>query len=167
MLLPAAEPHGTSSYLAVAPQNPLGLVEALLGAMNHAATLHEDSEDSEAILEFTSNLRKAMHVAMVSGDGTRDLCGPAGLTTEQFVNVVAESIGTDMATIDLSDDKPRVVPELSVSGHAQIDVDYDLVRGLFDALDTDGNGTIDLAEFTRGLDRLNILPTKQMVETAK
>lgn len=57
------------------------------------------------------------------------------------------------------------MPELSLSGNTKVDVDYDVVRGLFDALDTDGNGTIDFPEFTRALDRLNILPTKQMLSS--
>ena len=69
--------------------NPLGLAEALMGAMNHAATLHEpDGEDARAILAFTDKLRQVMHEAMVKGQGTRDLCGPSGLTTEQFIEIV-------------------------------------------------------------------------------
>eukprot|EP01052_Picozoa_sp_SAG31_P014974 SAG31_NODE_948_length_10825_cov_9.412829_7_plen_41_part_00 len=33
-----------------------------------------------------------MHKAMVSGKGTRDLCGPSGLTTEEFVDYIASGI---------------------------------------------------------------------------
>ena len=33
-----------------------------------------------------------MHSLMVSGQGTRDLCGPSGLTTEQFVDEVATKL---------------------------------------------------------------------------
>ena len=31
---------------------------------------------------------------MVNGQGTRDLCGPSGLTTEAFVDMVAEQLAT-------------------------------------------------------------------------
>ncbi|KAK3285804.1 isocitrate dehydrogenase (NAD(+)) idh1 [Cymbomonas tetramitiformis] len=71
--------------------NPLGLVEALIGAMQHAASL-EGGPEAEKIIAFTNNLRKVMHQLMVEGKGTRDLCGPAGLTTEQFIEAVAERI---------------------------------------------------------------------------
>ena len=32
------------------------------------------------------------HKCRVEGQGTRDLCGPEGLTTEQFVEVVAKRL---------------------------------------------------------------------------
>merc|ERR1740130_2393194 len=69
--------------------NPLGMAEALLGAMNHAATLAGEKEGGET-QAFTARLRKSMHRCMVSGKGTRDLCGPAGLTTEAFISAVKQ-----------------------------------------------------------------------------
>ena len=42
--------------------------------------------------EFAMNLRSIIHKCMVEGQGTRDLCGPEGLTTEQFVEVVAKRL---------------------------------------------------------------------------
>jgi isocitrate dehydrogenase len=69
--------------------NPLGMVEALLSAMNHAGALEGNRED---IVEFTTSIRQHVHQAMSSGNGTRDLCGPTGLTTEQFIDYVAEKI---------------------------------------------------------------------------
>jgi isocitrate dehydrogenase len=40
--------------------NPLGMVEALIGAMQHAATLDKtgSAEDNKAIIAFTSDIRK-------------------------------------------------------------------------------------------------------------
>ena len=35
--------------------------------------------------KYTSSLRNAVHNTFRNGQGTRDLCGPAGLTTEAFV----------------------------------------------------------------------------------
>ena len=61
--------------------------QALLGAMNHAAVLAGEQEGGET-QTFTARLRKSMHRCMVSGKGTRDLCGPSGLTTEAFIAAV-------------------------------------------------------------------------------
>lgn len=80
--------------------NPLGMVDALLCAMNHAATLAlldvEDDFDSckkeqaEGILHYTSLVKKAMHNTFRYGQGTRDMAGPSGLTTEAFIDKVGE-----------------------------------------------------------------------------
>ena len=70
--------------------NPLGLVTALIGAMNHSANLAAATGyDAKPLTDFTAKLYKAMTVSMATGKGTRDLCGPAGLTTEGFINHVA------------------------------------------------------------------------------
>eukprot|EP00729_Bicosta_minor_P020103 gene20103-19252_t len=49
--------------------NPLGMVEALIGAMQHAGKLDGGRDD---IQEFTLALRGCMHRAMASGKGTQD-----------------------------------------------------------------------------------------------
>jgi isocitrate dehydrogenase len=67
--------------------NPLGMAEALMSAMRHAADL--DSKHKAFIYNYTDMLRAAMHRTMVYGQGTRDLCGPDGLTTEDFIDKVA------------------------------------------------------------------------------
>ena len=70
--------------------NPLGLVEALIGAMNHSAHLAAAAgADPAPVTAFTALIRASMERAFVSGLGTRDLVGPAGLTTERFVDAVA------------------------------------------------------------------------------
>jgi isocitrate dehydrogenase len=130
--------------------NPLGMIEALIGAMNHAATLHSGHDD---LLVYTSNLRSVIHTLMVNGQGTRDLCGPSGLTTEAFVDVVAEQLATKQA---LAAGKP-VTPYMSDD-----DVDTEALEALFKELDTDGNGYIDMEELKRGLIRLNVLPRTLM-----
>merc|ERR1712232_955328 len=63
--------------------NPLGMVEALMGAMNHSANL--DPSKKEKIHEYTSHMRTAVYHAFQTNCGTRDLAGAKGLTTEQFV----------------------------------------------------------------------------------
>ena len=60
-----------------------GMVEALIGAVDHSVALTEKhgSPSNERLLSFTRNLRKVIHKLMVTGQGTRDICGPSGLTT--------------------------------------------------------------------------------------
>ena len=70
--------------------NPLGMVEGLIGAMNHAAEVHD--VDKARTLAFTAKMRAVIHQLFREGKGTRDLCGPTGLTTEQFVDAVAQRL---------------------------------------------------------------------------
>ena len=88
--------HGTVSDMYVrhlngdeTSLNPLGLVVALIGAMNHSEKL---SNGNGEIKTFTDKLYKSMCELMADGQGTRDLCGPAGLTTEGFVDAVAAKL---------------------------------------------------------------------------
>merc|ERR1719188_2145919 len=96
--------HGTVADLWHAHQrgeetsmNPLGMVVALFSAMDHAATL-DPSCDLAAVQRYAAHSREAVSAAFQSGRGTRDLCGPSGLTTEQFVDTVAEDISLRMTT---------------------------------------------------------------------
>lgn len=63
--------------------NPLGLVSALVSAMNHAGVVNGKTA---VVAPFTERLTKVMHNSFSKGYGTRDLCGPKGLTTEQYVD---------------------------------------------------------------------------------
>eukprot|EP00978_Attheya_sp_CCMP212_P042805 scaffold267462_cov54-Attheya_sp.AAC.1 len=77
--------------------NPLGLVEAMIGAMQHAAKLQVEQnpgdvaakEVEDKIMTYTTTLRLAMHNTFRYGQGTRDMSGPKGFTTEDFVKKVA------------------------------------------------------------------------------
>ena len=69
--------------------NPLGMVEGLIGAMNHAADVHGGAG---SVHPWTGKLRGAIHKLFREGRGTRDLCGAGGLTTEQFIDAVAEEL---------------------------------------------------------------------------
>jgi len=126
--------------------NPLGMVEALFGAMDHSADLVGGRED---VKDFTASLRKIVHKCMVEGKGTRDLCGPSGLTTEQFIDEVASLIGKDVSAATAAPTKPVA---------AEKDVDDEAINALFSELDTDGNGVIDKAELKAGLIKLNLAP---------
>jgi len=132
--------------------NPLGMVEALIGSMNHSAALHGDTETKKTMNVFGENLRATIHSKMVDGEGTRDLCGPEGLTTEQFIDTVAEAMDVRMPL--MKTDKhvdPFVDPQT---------IDTEALRKMFDDLDTDKNGTICFEEFAKGLRRLGMHPKK-------
>jgi isocitrate dehydrogenase len=135
--------------------NPLGMVEALLGAMNHSADLaaEKDGTDAAPVHEFTDNLRQAMHRCMVAGQGTKDLCGPDGLSTEAFVDAVAQVLVTgDLPAANEDDLKP------SKKLRRNHDVDEDAVRAMFANYDVDGDGSISLEEFEEMLAHLNLAP---------
>jgi isocitrate dehydrogenase len=90
--------HGTAADMDAARQrgeatsfNPLGMTEALVGAIEHAANLTAGFEPARA---FAGRLRAALHETLASGDGTRDVAGPSGATTEVFVERVAERLAS-------------------------------------------------------------------------
>lgn len=77
--------------------NPLGMVYALRGAIDHAANLSGDKTAAEKIHRFTALMYGSMCAALAEGKGTRDLCGPSGLTTEGFIAEVARRIEAGQA----------------------------------------------------------------------
>ncbi len=82
--------------------NPLGMVYALRGAIDHSANLALESKkisaaEAEKIKNYTAIMYASMCEAMADGKGTRDLCGPGGLTTEGFVEEVAKRMGVKMS----------------------------------------------------------------------
>ncbi len=69
--------------------NPLGLVEALLGAMDWSAEIEGNRDD---IHGFTKHVKSAMYTTLTDGRGTRDIEGAKGATTEQFIEEVAKQL---------------------------------------------------------------------------
>merc|ERR1712216_149224 len=152
--------------------NPLGLVEALIGAMQHAESLQGVSKGPVYI--WTENLRNAIHQAMVAKEGTRDLCGPDGLTTEAFIDNISARIDVPKIKRELTKTKEEHLKSLTADPPARqqtvtpelFNVDIDAMRRMFEDLDLDGNGTIDFEEFSTGLVRLGVQPSKYYEEKA-
>merc|ERR1719491_1651313 len=120
--------------------NPLGLVEALIGAMQHACAV--SGGDNQHVIDHTNRIRELIHTAFLTGKGTRDLSGPSGLTTEQFVDHIA----THLANPGLPKDEPD----------PPFDMDSVDLREIFDFIDKDLNGAINYEEFLHGLKELKI-----------
>jgi len=75
--------------------NPIGMVYALRGAIDHSVNLAEankqvDGPTAAKIRSFAANMYDSMCEAMASGKGTRDLSGPSGLTTQDFIAEVGK-----------------------------------------------------------------------------
>jgi isocitrate dehydrogenase len=137
--------------------NPLGMVEALIGAVQHSATLETSNKD--AIDKYCVTLRKAMHKTFVDGYGTRDMCGPSGLTTEQFVDKVLEIFTAMYEGKDL--------PATSGAAVVATEVDTDKVKTLFDKYDLNSDGAINFDEFQNALVKLGVAPMKVMESKSK
>ena len=90
-----------------------------------------------------------MHECMRRGQGTRDLCGASGLTTEGFVEAVGLRLDNYMTGVrDGSFDQTVSAPD-SATNEDFLGIDMDRIKNRFEKYDRDGNGAIDLEEFTR------------------
>jgi len=70
--------------------NPLSMMEALIGAIRHSVILSKGPKELD---QFALKLQSAIHEQMATpGKATRDLSGPSGLTTEQFVEAVTKKL---------------------------------------------------------------------------
>ncbi len=149
--------------------NPLGLVEALIGAMNHAATLQLDRDPSskdahDKVLNFTSTLRLAMHNTFRYGQGTRDMAGPTGYTTEDFVRKVAWRLGRYLAQ-QVEETPPPSLEEPDRAFRRNYEqIDMKAMQEIFEKYDKDGSGTIDFKKFTKMLVKMGVAPQKEKHE---
>ena len=148
--------------------NPLGLVEAMIGAMQHSATLdaeaHPDDMEKQAVkakvFNFTETLRTALHNTFRYGQGTRDMAGPAGFTTEDFIAKVAWRLKRYLAAQDEEAPPPKL-KEPDRKFRRNYDVDTEAMNKMFSKYDTNGDGSIDFTEFEAMLEHLGIAPKKE------
>jgi len=146
--------------------NPLGLIEALIGAMNHAAALEYKADPSakethDKVLNFTKTLRLALHNTFRYGQGTRDMSGPTGYTTEQFVDKVAWRLGRYLEDqVEVNAPPELAEPDLSYRRNFD-NVDMAKLHTMFDKYDQDGSGKVDFKDFSKMLVKMGIAPTKE------
>jgi len=147
--------------------NPLGLVEAMIGSMQHAATLQheanpEDVEKKlvyERVMNFTETLRHALHNTFRYGQGTRDMSGPSGYTTEDFVDKVAWRLQRYLEA-QTEDSPPPSLEEPSRDFRRNYDIDYEAARKLFDKYDKKGEGRLQFEQVSKMLEKLGVAPKK-------
>jgi len=145
--------------------NPLGMVEALIGAMNHAALLELEADENyqetyDKIMNYTNTLRLSLHNTFRYGQGTRDMAGPTGFTTEDFIDKVAWRLGRYLSD-DLESVAPPVLDEPDRSFRREFaNVDMPKLHSLFDKYDLDGSGKIGFKEFAKMLVKMGIAPVK-------
>eukprot|EP00756_Hemistasia_phaeocysticola_P046963 Hpha_TRINITY_DN2082_c0_g1::TRINITY_DN2082_c0_g1_i1::g.82987::m.82987 len=174
--------------------NPLGMVEALIGAMNHSAHLALKNAPSESVDElnaakakaaadekfeeagaikdkitaaeqaksaadiytYTAKMQRAVHNTFRYGQGTRDLCGASGLTTQDFIAKVGWRLDRYLA--GESDEPKDTFKPTATDPRYTSNVDKDKIKQMFDNYDTDGNGQIDLDEFEAMMIKLGVAP---------
>ena len=117
------------------------------------------------MFEYTSMLRKAMHNTFRYGQGTRDMSGPTGLTTEQFVDKVGQRLTKYLK--DQADDDPTAGDyKPDPRFRRNFDVDEIKVKEMFEKYDADGSGNISFDEFVEMTHQLGIAP-KSKLKTGK
>lgn len=148
--------------------NPLGLVEAMIGAMQHAATLEaekfpEDEEKQKVkakVFNYCQTLRESMHNTFRYGQGTRDLSGPSGFTTEDFIAKVAWRLERYLRQQG-EDVPPPKLHEPDRKFRRNYKVDVEALNKMFQKYDINGDGQIDFEEFEDMMTRLNLAPKIQ------
>ena len=114
---------------------------------------------------FVDTLRTAIHNTFRYGQGTRDMCGPTGFTTEDFIDKVAWRLDRYLnAQGNKEDDKakaPRLAEtDLDVSKAKMEEYDQKAILKLFTKYDKSGDGRIDFKEFTAMLIKMGVAPRK-------
>jgi len=139
--------------------NPLGMVVALLGAMEHAAILHPETKDQ--VFNYTDACRQAVYAAFRDGRGTRDMAGPTGLTTEQFVDSIAEDMSERVVTGQPPAKFQKAVPEEvkpSRKFRRNYLIDEEKMKAFFERFDSNSDNSIDFDEFVAMALELGIAP---------
>jgi isocitrate dehydrogenase len=151
--------------------NPLGLVEAMIGAMQHAATLQVERTNNsveainvkDKVDTFCITLRKAIHNTFRYGQGTRDMAGPSGFTTEDFVAKVAWRLQRYLA-VQEEDYPPPKLSEPDRKFRRNHDVDQEALNAIFQKYDVDKDGVIDFNEFSLMMDKMGLAPKRKHKE---
>ena len=147
--------------------NPLGLVEAMIGAIQHAATLQAEANPNDnekqiikdQIFNYCSTLRTAIHNTFRYGQGTRDMSGPSGFTTEDFIAKVAWRLQRYLA-MQFEEAPPPKLHEPDRKYRRNYDIDEEAVNVMFARYDKNGDGYIDYEEFVRMVVKMNLAPHK-------
>jgi isocitrate dehydrogenase len=153
--------------------NPLGMVEAMIGAMDHSASLALKANPNDAatvdmhdkVSTYTKTLRLAMHNTFRYGQGTRDMSGPEGYTTEEFIKKVGWRLGRYLENLEEAS-PPPILEEPEMSYRRNYDVDHTALRKLFENYE-DGSGKLEYKKFAKMLTKMGVAPTKDKKKTSE
>jgi len=131
--------------------NPLSLIEALLGAIEHSVRLRPEFN---VVTSLTKNVRKSVHRQMAeSGRATRDISGSGGLNTEEFVIEVKKKIIQLEEAIRQSREKHMLVDNVRFNNK--------VLKEMFDKNNTEGDGQISFEGFQSLMKNLGAAPVLQ------
>lgn len=139
--------------------NPLGMVEAMMGAMAHASTLDKFNFGPEVQRDmntYVTTLRRALHNTFRYGQGTRDMAGPSGLTTEAFVSKVANRLRKYLAEQIEEPPGAELTPDLTFQKN--YDVDRKVLEQMFREYDRNQDGALTIDEVEVMLTKLGVAP---------
>lgn len=154
--------------------NPLGLVEAIIGAMQHAASLEAEKYPDDAekqivnakIFNYCNTLRESMHNTFRYGQGTRDMSGPSGFSTEDFIAKVAWRLERYLRQQGEEVPPPKLhEPDRKFRRNYKVDIEA--LNKLYRKYDTNGDGLIDFEEFEDMMVKLNIAPRLEVQKEDK
>ena len=118
------------------------------------------------VLNFTETLREAMHNTFRYGQGTRDMSGPSGFTTEDFIDKVAWRLERYLSMQD-EETPPPQLQEPDRKYKRNLNIDTEAVNKMFQKFDKNGDGKIDYEEFERMMIKLDLAPKKTSEADAK
>merc|ERR1712141_515616 len=99
----------------------------------------------------------------------RDLCGPEGLTTENFIAAVQDRFnGEDIADLQKKYNVKAIKQDAVRPKVDKDDVDFEAIQAMFNLYDTDESGSIDVGEFGEMMIKLGVAPkTKDSLKSVK
>lgn len=114
----------------------------------------------QQVINYCVQLRTAMHNTFRYGQGTRDMSGPSGFTTEDFIAKVAWRLNRYLAR-QYDDLAPPELLEPDRKFRRNYDVDDEAVNTMFKKYDRNNDGFIEYEEFRRMVVKMNLAPKRK------
>lgn len=134
----------------------------MIGAMQHSAVLAVEKDPANQTMKdqidnYCTTLRTAIHNTFRYGQGTRDMSGASGYTTEDFIGKVAWRLQRYLQQ-QYEESPPPLLKQPDRKYRRNYDIDEIALHEMFSKYDTDRSGTIDYEEFKEMLVNMNLAP---------